>query len=338
MPQPHATNPAHNGYENDYAEYASTPYDQYAQDYGHQQSGGYDSQPAYSNGHSEAYQNHNHAYDRPQPSPDRAYDPRYQPRSQKGPPPGQGQPPGHRGPPPQGRLPHQGDPRQNGHGLSRPRDRDPRDQRGPDPRGRSNGQHNAVGQDSMAEWKAREKAKFKKQAQAPESLPLDNAFPVFPKRNESSMDRSGGAGSRASGDRSRPHTSGSSRPRENSRGAAAHPGRQEYERHDSNERAYGRQNGAPQYQPDRQAPDQQPPEYAGAPANDQYPAQWPMTDDHAPPRPQQANGAGRGYAPDPREQQYQQSQAPQQQPMQPVDSRQTDRSAYGDRQPALAAA
>lgn len=330
MPQPHAANPAQLGHENDYAEYASTPYDHdqytHTQGYGHQQSGGYDARSAYNNGYAEDYQHS--TYDRPQVSLDRAYDPRFQPRAQKGPPPGHGQPPVHRGPPPQSQQPYQANARQNGHAHQRPRDA----------RGRSNG---APDQGSMAEWKAREKAKFQKQAQAPESLPLDNAFPVFPnKRNESSMDRSGGASSRASGDRSRPQTSGGSRPRENSHNTAP-PARPEYQRATSDERGYGRQNGAPQYGHGHDSHEQQQqPYHAGPPVTEQYPAQWPMVDDRMPPRQDRSNGAGRDYAPDQRAQQQQQRHGPQRGgvPPQPIDTRTSERHAYMDRRPPPEAA
>lgn len=329
MPQRHAANPAHNAYENDYAEYASSPYDNYEEEYGHQQNCDFGSQQAYSNGHAGGFQNN--AYDRPQTSPERAYDPRYQPRAQHGPPPpGLGQHPAHRGPPPQARQHYSGEPRHDA--TPQQRLRDPYHERSPEAHARGNGQRKVAGPDSMAEWKAREKAKFKQQA--PESLPLDNAFPVFPKRNETSMDRSGGAKLKTSGDRSRPQTSGESRPRENSHGPAPFS-RPKYSQQDSNEGRYGQQSGGPQYETRREGASQQPSGHGRALPNEQYPAQWPIMDERAPIGQQHAGGADSGYGPDSHEQQYRQMQAfPQHNAaMQPFATRSHDSDANMDRQP-----
>ncbi|EGP87010.1 uncharacterized protein MYCGRDRAFT_71704 [Zymoseptoria tritici IPO323] len=101
------SNPALTAPQNEYADYASSPYDDYQQggygggpqDYHQPHNGGYDGygqgmnhaqEPVY---HESPHGGYGQGY---QQEPDRSYDPRYQPRAQRGPPPPQAQ----RGPPP----------------------------------------------------------------------------------------------------------------------------------------------------------------------------------------------------------------------------------------------
>lgn len=129
---------------------------------------------------------------------DRSYDARYQPRAQQ-----QRAPPGQqRGPAPNGRPMH-GDPTSQQPQWEQYDQRPAQDQYAPQlPGGYSNGYSNDAlsqqapntqkrqqpqqpqqpqppGRSSMEEWKARERAKMKAEARSPETLPFDNAFPVF---------------------------------------------------------------------------------------------------------------------------------------------------------------
>lgn len=201
----------------------------------------------------------------------------------------------------------------------------------------------------MEEWKAKEKARFKKAALSPETLPLDNAFPVFPKK-ERPPDISGGASTpsqrgsveqgqgRPSTSRSRPGTS-----RENSyqtQGEVQSPPRRpEMDRHYT----------SPEFASARQGP-QQPNGYTRhpnrgetqsavtTPVRDQYPEQWPMVQGQTPPKaqpqhhsPPQTNGYDQ-YAANPRGPPHQQAydanaiyeprRLPKQRGPHPIDTRQ----------------
>ncbi|SMY24133.1 unnamed protein product [Zymoseptoria tritici ST99CH_1A5] len=343
------SNPALTAPQNEYADYASSPYDDYQQggygggpqDYHQPHNGGYDGygqgmnhaqEPVY---HESQHGGYGQGY---QQEPDRSYDPRYQPRAQRGPPPVQAQrgppppqvqrgppppqvqrgpppPQAQRGPPPpqtqrgppppqaqpvyypdprdqprQNGYPQQQDgypqqqndypPQQNGNAQQRPRDQYEQPQhapRAPPPQR----------VDAMAEWKAREKEKFAKRNLTPQAMPLDNAFPTFPKKNE---DKSGGAGARGSPEKGRTEPSTNSRPQENGhreeQRTSAQNGRPPIERAGSAPDAnYERQSGAQRhYQEERPFSE---PELEHA-VHEQYPAQWPMVESQPPPQPQAA--------------------------------------------------
>ncbi|KAF7187243.1 Chitin synthase regulatory factor 3 [Pseudocercospora fuligena] len=321
--QPSAPAHAYGGYnDNDYADYASTPYDQYDQGYAqpyqqpnHAYNDGYDQRMngAHAmNGYQGGYDmppQQNQQYHQPQ---ERSYDPRYQPRAPRGPP-DRGPAPSQRGPPP-GREPqHAGQrrpPMQNGYSTQSAPQYDQYSQSNaqysepPPPQAQTAAKHR--GKTSMDDRKAREKVKMKAQAMSPEVLPFDNAFPVFggkqKKKNRPDSEQSSDPSQRGSTDQ-RPMTAPGQRPgasRENSYqnegyDAHAHPRRPNMDRNQTAPEApNGRFNGAPppHVRPGRPGYDQAPPEQLqrhptgniATPVDQQYPDQWPMVAGHTPPK------------------------------------------------------
>ncbi|KAK4508192.1 hypothetical protein PRZ48_001930 [Zasmidium cellare] len=389
------SNPARNEYQdyNGYAQHGNGQYEHYDQGYNNQgypqQNGGYQDygyDQAVNGGqdphYGDAYQGGRAQQDNRQyhqENNSRSYDPRYQPRAQRGPPQQHPGPhPGQRGQPPPARAPYQGDPRgpplpkQNGYPPQQQRPRDPYAQQNGDyanlPRMNGSGhppqQSQAPMQPppqdpskmSMDEWKAKEKARFKKAALSPETLPLDNAFPSFPKKKEAP----GTSSQRGSVEQARPSTSRSQhsqRPgasREHSyqtEGDVQQPPRRpEMDRqYSSPEFANPRQGGQ---QPNGYGRPDQRGAYTAAttPVREQYPEQWPMVQGQTPPKvepqrrsPPQANGYAQYPPPNQRAPPQQQSydangpyeprQMPKQRGPPPIDTRQPQQRPIHSGQP-----
>ncbi|CAK4032594.1 chitin synthase regulatory factor 3-like [Lecanosticta acicola] len=154
-------------------------------------------------------------------------------------------------------------------------------------------QASGKGRTSMEEWKAQEKAKMKKAATSPETLPFDNAFPVFGKKSDRSSDKSGGASipsQRGSVEQGygRPPTSNGQRPatsRENSyrhdNDVQSPPRRPDLDRQYSTDAPQRQQTTYIHPQEQRQAP-----HGLLTPTRDEYPDQWPMTAGQTPPKAQ----------------------------------------------------
>lgn len=310
--------PAAGAYDNhDYAEYASTPYDQQQQPYGqayHQPNHSYNDahDQRMNDGYGQGYGGGGYGMppqrDRQyQQSQERSYDPRYQPRAPRAPP-DRGLPPVQRGPPPR-REPQwvEPRPRQNTHPQTSFAQRDHYAQPNvqyTDPPPAPTHPPNANSKTSMEEWKAREKAKMKAQAVSPEVMPFDNAFPVFgnkpQKRDRHDSERSSGPSQRGSTDQ-RPTTAPGQRSgasRENSHQNETHvaqapqrrPSLDGYQTAPEGHNARFDAAPPPQSRQGRPGNDQAPPEQLqrqpaandATPFDFQYPEQWPMVAGYTP--------------------------------------------------------
>ncbi|CAK1355296.1 unnamed protein product [Cercospora beticola] len=234
---------------NDYADFASTPFDHYEQydqpahaQARHQQYGGHEANyaPSVKQGYDNRYeqaqsasQYHEPRFDQQYAPPeeygqDRHYDARYQPRA-----PQQRSPPHvHQGLPPNAgsmrsdtsgqpaleQYDHRDNgyaPPVNGYGYAQPQEA-------------NHGHVHASSKSSMDEWKAKERSRLQAETRSPQTLPFDNAFPDFGNQKQARPGSKGSEGKHA-GSRSqheqRPKTAGQQQPQgswENSYDTAAH--------------------------------------------------------------------------------------------------------------------